>query len=103
MSPKLSPKFETVVRTRLGRLLLDTGTDIVVDEVDPVDDEGVLLVSFHLEGAWASPAGFSFPFHQGDSLDENLDAVRDLVASNWKRAHMAPPVADRPWNTAVAK
>ena len=103
MSPKLSPKFEAVVRNRLSKLLRGTGTDIVVDEVDSVDDEGVLLVSFHLEGTWASPAGFSFPFHQEDSIDDNLDAVRDLVSRNWDRAHIAPPVADRPWNTAFAK
>lgn len=100
MSPAIGPTFETIVRNRLGTLLSDTGSQIVVDEVEPVEDAGVLLVSFHLEGAWASPAGFSFPFHESAPLDRSLAALRDLVSKNWDRAHVAPLVADRPARAA---
>ena len=102
MSPALGPTFETIVRTRLATLLRDVGAEIVVDDIEPVEAEGVLLVSFHLEGAWASPAGFSFPFRQAISLDRSLSALRDMVSRNWDKAHIAPPVSGRPFGSAGA-
>lgn len=93
MSPATGPTFENRVRRGLAGLLKDAGAEVVVDHIDEVESQGVLLVDFHLEGAWASPAGFSFPFHESVSLDHSLSAMRDMVSKNWQRAHLAPPVA----------
>ena len=93
MSPATGPTFENRVRTALAGLLKDVGAQVVVDHIDAVESQGVLIVDFHLESAWASPAGFSFPFHESVSLDHSLSAMRDMVSKNWQRSHLAPPVS----------
>jgi len=96
MSPTTGPTFEARVRARLAILLNDVGAQVVVDNIKAVAKEGVLIVDFHLEGAWSCPAGFTFPFHVRVSLDQSVTALRDMVSKNWNRAHLPPPVAPRP-------
>jgi hypothetical protein len=99
MTPKMSPSFENRVRTKLATLLTDVGAQIVVDSVmtaPKASTNKVLLVDFHLEGAWSSPAQFTFPFHQSRPIERSASALRDMVSKNWKGAHLAPPSASRP-------
>jgi hypothetical protein len=82
--------LELRVRKALSGLLHDTSTDVAIDSV--VHNGEVLLVTFHLEGAWASPAAFTFPFAEFVPLEESLANLRDLISRNWQRAHLPPPV-----------
>ena len=95
MTPQMSPNFESRVRAKLASLLSDVGAQIVVDSVMASSSEKLLLIDFHLDGAWASPAQFTFPFHESLPLDHSAAALRDMVSKNWKSAHVAPPVAAR--------
>ena len=95
MSPATGPSFESRIRNRLATLLSDVGAQVAIDHIDAVEAGGVLLVDFHLEGAWSSPAGFTFPFRESVSLDHSLSAMRDMISKNWQSAHLAPPVAPR--------
>lgn len=97
-----APTFESRLRARLATLLSDVGAEILVDSIEAVESERLLLVDFHLEGAWSSPAGFTFPFHESASLDRGLSAMRDMISKNWQNAHMPPPVASRTSSTKRA-
>jgi hypothetical protein len=99
MSPQLGPSFETRVRTSVANLLSDVASLIDIDSIGVVPPaEGshgqVLLVDFHVKGAWASPAEFTFPFDESVAIDQSLKALRDMIARNWQRAHLPPPVAE---------
>lgn len=96
MSPAPSPTFEERVNRGLSNLLADSGSRIVIESTDVIgavagSHERVLLVNFRLEGAWASPAGFTFPFSESVPLDQSLELAKDMVAQNWQRAHLPPP------------
>lgn len=76
----------------LTRLLVNEGTEIVVDDLTPSGEEGsgVVLASFHLRGHWESPVQYTFPFYDAIPIEESLDAVRDLISLNWQRAYLPP-------------
>ncbi len=84
-------KLETKVREALEKLLNNADTNVVVDSLIPAGE--VMLATFHLEGAWASPVEFTFPFAEFIPLDESLASLRDLISRNWATAHMPPPEA----------
>ena len=67
MSPAGSPQFEARVALGLKSVLAHAESQIVVDStrmIEQVKDSHdlILLVDFFVEGKWASPARFTFPF-----------------------------------------
>jgi len=86
--------IESTILDRLARLLDDVDSRLVVDRSERLTFEAdeMLFVSFHLEGAWASPASFSFPFLSSVPLDESFSALRDMIERNYAAASMPPPV-----------
>ncbi len=90
-------KFEERVRAGLATLLVDEKATVVVDHVEAMGNDAgsrALSVSFHLEGAWSSPARFTFPFAEAIPLEESLADLRDLISRSWRTAHLPPPNND---------
>ncbi len=89
--------FESSVRTSLPTALRAHQTVVVIDAIRQVPgcDPLVLLVTFHLEGQWASTASFSFPFSAQLPLEESLTAFRESIAQSWMTAHQSPPTVER--------
>ena len=86
--PQMSPSFESKVLKALADALTDVGARIEVDGVDALESAHgrVVLVDFHLEGNWTSPAGFTFPFHESQPIDKSIGLLRDMVAKNCYQA-----------------
>ena len=80
----MSPAFESKIKTAMADALSDVGTRIAIDSVDAVESARgrVILVDFHLDGNWRSPAGFTFPFHESLPIDKSIGLLRDMVAKN---------------------
>ena len=99
MSPAQRQTFEERVNRGLTNLLADSGSQVVVESTNLIGAvEGahgrVLLVNFRLEGEWASPAGFTFPFDESVPVDQSLAVAKDMVARSWQNAHLPPPYQD---------
>ena len=67
-------------------------TSAVIDDLAPP----AAPVRFHLDGAWASPASFTFPFATFVPLEESLGDLRDLVKRSWRNAHLPPDPSAAP-------
>ena len=101
MSPTQSYTFEERVKRGLINLLARESSRIVVESTKAIgavagSHDRVLLMHFRLEGAWASPAGFTFPFDESIPIGQSLEVLKDMVARNWQRAHLPPPIYSSP-------
>lgn len=85
-------EWELIVRGELDHLLDDADSAIVVDSIRTLsaEEDRVLMVNYHLEGKWESPAAFSFPFLESVPLEESAAALRDFIERNWATAHLPP-------------
>jgi len=92
---RTSMEFRAELHQALSGLFRDEGAQVIVDSVETLaeQDERVFLVDYHLEGRWASPAGFTFAFVESVPLETSLSAFQDFVARNWATAHLAPTSA----------
>jgi hypothetical protein len=95
----MSPTFEHRIRTQTETLLVDVQSRIIIDEIDviaPVEGSHgrVHLVDFHIDGEWASPAGFTFPFDESAPFDQSLALLKDMIARNWQSSAIPPPYQD---------
>ena len=96
MSPAQGHTFEERVKRGLSGLLTHENSRIVVESLKSIgavegSHDRVLLVHFRLEGEWASPASFTFPFDESIPIGQSLEVMKDMVARNWQRAHLPPP------------
>ncbi len=84
--------LEQTIRRDLPNLFEDVQTSVVIDEITamPGAEGQAVSVRFHLDGAWASPASFTFPFATFVPLEESLGDLRDLVTRSWQNAHVPP-------------
>ncbi|MBM3792714.1 MAG: hypothetical protein FJW31_01325 [Acidobacteria bacterium] len=84
--------LEQTISRDLPNLFDDVQTSVVIDDIEslPGTDGQAVSVRFHLDGAWASPASFTFPFATFVPLEESLGDLRDLVTRSWQNAHVPP-------------
>lgn len=83
----------TEIRRRLANILQNLDSQVVLDNIEQV--KGAHLVSFHVEGALASPVSFTFPFPDSVPLDQSFAALRKLVTRNWQSSQLPPRVAQQ--------
>ncbi len=76
----------------LANILQDVDSQVVLDSIEQTGPN-VHIVSFHIEGALASPVSFTFPFPDSVPLDQSLAALRDLVTRNWQSSQLPPRLA----------
>ena len=82
--------FEDQVRQALVNVLSKQASQVVVDCTRNLEDGEVVMVSYHIEGKWASPASFTFTFENWIPLEESLSAFEDFNARSWDTAHIPP-------------
>ncbi len=93
MADKKSVRIQHEITRALANILQDVDSQVVLDNIEQVKEAH--LVSFHVEGALASPVSFTFPFPDAVPLDQSLAALRELVTRNWQSSQLPPRVAQQ--------
>jgi hypothetical protein len=84
--------LENDIRHSLSTVLIQHRSQVQIDSIRSVGAgaEQVWLVDYHLEGKFATPVQFTFPFAQAVPLEDSLANFMDYGLKNWHRAHLPP-------------